>query len=429
MIYPTRRQFLGQSVTVGTLGASWLANRTPTLAKESSNQRKSIVMIWLAGGPSTIDLWDLKPNHKNGGPFRPISTSVPGVQLSEHLPQLAGRADRLAVLRSMTSGEGDHDRATHYLRTGYKPAGAIQFPALGSLLAHEINDFRESGDSEESLPPFIGIASTRQLSELGNGFLPQQFAPLAVVSNSDRELTVPGLSFEPVETSAEVSRQRLLDRFDSLYLSEHSGTIASSVQTARHQALRLQDPRVAKVFDLSNASNKEFERYGTSIFGRGCLLARRLVEQHIPCIEVTLPGWDAHRNNFETVKNLSNQLDRALSALIDDLTDRNLLASTLIVCHGEFGRTPHINGNFGRDHFPNAWSVMMAGGGCCDGKMIGATSEDGMEVVDRPIRIPDLIASVCHWAGVDYRKQNMSNVRRPIRIADVDAQMIKELFS
>lgn len=424
MTFIDRRRFLNRGLVLGTFGASWLAGTASLLSNERPLQHKSIVMIWLAGGPATIDLWDLKPNHANGGPFRPISTTVPGLQISEHLPLLSRRADQLTLIRSMSSAEGDHDRATHYLRTGYKPAGAIQFPALGALIASE------TFESEAKLPLFISIASTRQLLELGNGFLPQQFAPLAVVSSEDnKSLIIPGLTNPANKGGLQVDRQRLVERLDSIFLDQPRGTIAESVRSARSQALKLQDPSISQVFNMENSTEKEREKYGTSTFGKSCLMARRLVERHVPCIEVTLPGWDAHRNNFETVKSLSSQLDQALSALMGDLDQQGLLDNTLIVCHGEFGRTPNINGNYGRDHFPNAWSVLLAGGGIGSGKVIGETSKDGMEVVGRPVKIPDLIASVCHWADIDYRKQNMSNVRRPIRIADVDAQIINELFS
>ncbi|XZE51643.1 DUF1501 domain-containing protein [Planctomycetaceae bacterium SH139] len=424
--HPTRRGFVKGSLALGTAASaqSWLGGWSRAIAAPARKQSKSVVMIWLEGGPATIDLWDMKPQHENGGPIRPIRTSVPGILISEHLPLLAQQMEHVALIRSMTSGEGDHQRALHLLRTGYRPAGAIQFPAFGSVLASELRQ------RDAIIPPFVSIAATSRLKEVSNGFLPSKFAPLDVVAgNANGKLVVPGLIQQTLQRNRRADRMRLLDKLDKRHLDAHASEVASSINEARKQASQLQDSSAAEVFNLDSVQASTRDRFGRGRFGQACLMASQLVQQQVPCVEVTLPGWDAHRNNFETVQRLAANLDRGLSALIDDLAARELLDSTLIICHGEFGRTPNINGNHGRDHFPNAWSMLLAGGGVRGGNIIGATSDDGMEVTDRPVKVPDVIASVCQWAGIDYKKQNLSNVRRPIRIADVDAEIIDDLFT
>ncbi len=287
----------------------------------------------------------------------------------------------------------------------------------------------ELSQDDAIIPPFVSIAATSRLKEIGNGFLPPKFAPLDVVGEGDGKLIVPGLVQQKLQPNRRVDRLRLLDQFDKRHLDAYASEVASSIIEARKQAVQLQDSSAAEVFKTDSVPDKTRDRFGRGHFGQACLMASRLVQQQVPCVEITLSGWDAHRNNFETVERLAANLDRGLSALIDEITTHGLLDSTLIICHGEFGRTPHINGNHGRDHFPNAWGMLLAGGGIQGGSVIGATSDDGMEVTDRPVKIPDVLASVCHWAGIDYKKQNLSNVRRPIRIADVDAEIINDLFT
>jgi uncharacterized protein (DUF1501 family) len=188
------------------------------------------------------------------------------------------------------------------------------------------------------------------------------------------------------------------------------------------------DPEAASAFDLAGEPATLRTAYGRDVFGQGCLLARRLVERRVPFVEVTLGGWDTHRNNFEQVQRLSQRLDAGFSTLLTDLRDRGLLESTLVVCLGEFGRTPRINANAGRDHWPATWSVALAGGGIRGGQAVGSTTADGTEVADRPIAVPDVIATICHSLSIDPRRQNISNVSRPIRIADPDAKPIRELL-
>jgi uncharacterized protein (DUF1501 family) len=213
-------------------------------------------------------------------------------------------------------------------------------------------------------------------------------------------------------------RLQLLQQFEAQHGSPGDVPVLSALQDATRKASELMKPDTAASFDLDVEPEQLREDYGQNQFGQGCLLARRLVERGVPFVEVTLDGWDTHRANFPRTADLSRMLDQAFSTLLRDLKQRGLLESTLLVCQGEFGRTPVINRNAGRDHWPHAWSVALAGGGISGGQVIGKTSNDGTEISDRPVSIPDLIATVCHAVGIDPRKQNMSNVQRPIRIAD-----------
>ncbi|WP_435009018.1 DUF1501 domain-containing protein [Tundrisphaera lichenicola] len=418
----TRRGWL-RALTTGAVGASssgWLGR----LAAASTPERrrpKSVILLWLAGGPSTIDLWDLKPGHANGGPFREIATATPGVRVSEHLPRLARWTDSMAIVRSMASREGDHGRATRYLQTGYLPGAGIDYPPLGSLVA------RENGRAEADLPHFVSIAPNRTLLDPGGGFLGPHYAPLAVGrdASSAEELKVPDLHRpDRIGDADQAGRLGLLERFEMGREPWRGAPVVDGLHAASARALRLMRPVAQAAFRLDDEAVGTREAYGPGVFGQGCLLARRLVERGVPFVEVTLGGWDTHYDNFERVATLSGILDLAFSALLRDLSDRGLLDSTLVVCQGEFGRTPKINGTTGRDHWPQSWAVAMAGGGVRGGQAVGETSPDGTEIIEGRASVPDLIATVCKAVDIEPRKQNDSNVGRPIRIADPAAREI-----
>lgn len=412
----------------------------------STKQRRACIVLWMGGGPSQTDTFDLKPGHANGGPFREIDTSAAGVRISEHLPQLAKWGQRLAVVRSMTTKEGDHGRATQVMHTGYAPQGPIQFPQLGSLIAKELADL------DADLPNCVSIAPSRNVeSQLSGGFLGPNFTPLAIgagdraaVADIPRALQVPDLRpSSPLSPEQFDARLRMLAQLDGEFLANISGDDSShpSAELARghraayERAVRLMRTEAAQAFDLEQESSALRDAYGRNLFGQGCLLARRLIERDVPFVEVSLSNvggdnnsWDTHQNNFERVQRLSEILDPAWSTLLRDLDERGRLDSTLVVWMGEFGRTPKINNNTGRDHFPNAWSAVLSGGGIRGGQVIGKTSDDAMRVTDRPVTCPDLFATICKAIGIDPRKQNLSNVGRPIRIADHTAKPIDEVL-
>jgi uncharacterized protein (DUF1501 family) len=364
------------------------------------------------------------------------------MQISEHLPKLAKLGQHLAILRSMSTKEADHGRATYTMRTGHAPGGPIQYPVLGALVAKEL----EPPDAE--LPSFASIAPYRFLSPgaYGAGFLGPRYAPLIVGENAnigpaqqyDQALKVQALDL-PAGVSARraAARVQLLDEMEEDFLAERSGVAALSHRTAYQRAVTMIRSPAAKAFNLDEEPKELRDRYGRNLFGQGCLLARRLVERGVPFIEVTLSavpglntfGWDTHQDNFNAVQKLSEVLDAGWSTLLEDLKERGLLESTLIVWMGEFGRTPKINNNKGRDHWANSWSTVLAGGGIRGGQVIGKTSADGMAVAERPVSVRDFLATVCLALGIDIAKQNQSNVGRPIRIVEPGAQPIQEVLA
>jgi uncharacterized protein (DUF1501 family) len=393
-------------------------------AATDPGRKRSCILLWMAGGPSQTDTFDLKPGHANGGPFREIETAATGLRFSEHLPELAKHAQRLAVLRSMRTKEGDHGRATAHLRTGYLPQGAIRFPSLGALIGHEL------ADTQADLPGMVSIGpqGAFALPSVASGFLGPRHAPL-VVSAVGGSLKVEDLEASPRAAARSRDRLALLHEMEADFLATRPGPGTTSHVSAYDRATRLQREAASRAFDLAQEKDPLRDRYGRNLFGQGCLLARRLVERGVPFVEVTLGGWDTHDNNFEQVKSLSSVLDPAWATLMADLEDRGLLDSTLVVWMGEFGRTPGINPRNGRDHYPVAWSVVLGGGGVRGGQVVGRTSTDGAQVEQRPVAVPDLMATICAAMGLDPAKQNPSNVGRPIRLADPAARPIKEVLA
>ena len=431
----TRRDALRFGLA-GALGVSW-SGWLPRLARaaEAQGTPKACILLWMAGGPSQTDTFDLKPGHANGGPFKEIATAAAGVRISEHLPGLAQQMQDAAIIRSLTTTEGDHQRGTQLMMTGYRPGGAsINYPVLGSLLAKEL------GRPESELPNFVSISSFR-FNNLGAGFLGPEYAPLAVSGQSDdpnarANLTIENLA--PVGGAAPTEMEErfgLLDFLRSDFSARYAGDALKAHSANYEKAERMIRTQGKDAFRLDQEPDALRDAYGRNRFGQGCMLARRLVERGVPPGEVALAdtpnngiGWDTHANNFELVRNQCTVLDPAWSTLISDLRDRGLLDSTLVVWMGEFGRTPQINEQNGRDHFPAAWSAVLAGAGVKGGQALGRTSPDGMEVADRPVTTPELFATICASLGIDPDTENISNQGRPISIVDGKVPPVKELI-
>jgi uncharacterized protein (DUF1501 family) len=417
----------------GYSASGWLESLADDAAADPK-RRRACILLWMNGGPSHMDTFDLKPGHANGGPFQEIDTDVPGMRISEHLPRLARLGRQLAIIRSMSTKEADHGRATYTMRTGRVPGGPIQYPALGAVVAKELE--RPSAE----LPGFASIGTARFNSPgaYGAGFLGPRYAPLIVGENAsnasgqqvDQALKVQALSLPAeVNTKRAAARVKLLEEMEEDFLAERSGVASLSHRTAYQRAVTMIHSPAVKAFTLDDEPKKLRDRYGRNLFGQGCLLARRLVERGVPFVEVSLGGWDTHQDNFTSVQRLSGVVDKGWSTLLEDLNDRGLLESTLIVWMGEFGRTPKINTNNGRDHWATSWSTVLAGGGIRGGQVIGGTSADGMTIEDRPVSVGDFLATICQALGIDITKQNPSNVGRPIRIVEPDAQPIKEALA
>ncbi|MFI5456911.1 MAG: DUF1501 domain-containing protein [Isosphaerales bacterium] len=442
----SRRQMLRLAAAgvVSFSTSGWIEALAADTASDP-RRRKSCILLWMTGGPSQTDTFDPKPGHPHGGQFKAIETAVPGIFLCEHLPKLAKQMKDIAIIRSMSTKEGDHGRATFNLRTGYQQTGPIRYPTLGSLVAKEL------GRDEAELPNFVSIAPFRSFNPgaFGPGFLGPQYAPLVVgeraVIDAQGGTDARNLSFkvEDLNLPAGVDNPRadarlgLLDSLRTDFLSSHPGVGPVSHQDAYLRAVRLMRSAAAKAFELEEEPAPVRDAYGRTAFGQGCLLARRLVERGVPFVEVSLSsadggmaaGWDTHQQNFETVKKLSEVLDPAWAALMNDLRAHGLLDSTLIVWMGEFGRTPKINPQAGRDHFPAAWTTVLAGGGIKGGQVIGSSGPGGMEAKERPVSVPDFLATVCKGLLIDPMAQNDSGIGRPIRIVDPKAKPIQEVLA
>jgi hypothetical protein len=426
-MYLTRRAWLMTSAATSLSMSGWL----PRLAAQAANdprRRRSCILLWMAGGPAQTDTFDPKPGHANGGPFATIATRTPGIRLAEHLPGVARAMNDLAVIRSMRTREGDHGRATYHLRTGYMPQPPIQFPVLGSLVARE----REQANSD--LPGFVSIGS--QFANAA-GFLGPRFAPLIVgqdggygFADGEGSTRVQNVAIPPSVGRARFDERLSLARdLEADFVQSRPGIATASHRHAYTFAERLMSPAATQAFDVSREPAAVHDAYGRTRFGQSCLLARRLVERGVPFVEVTLGGWDTHDNNFNAVRGLCETLDPGWSALMNDLRDRGLLESTLVIWMGEFGRTPIINPRNGRDHYPAAWSVVVGGGGIRTGQIVGRTSASGGTVEDRPVAVGDLLATICLALGLDPARQNMSNVGRPIRLAEPTAVPLREILA
>lgn len=431
----SRRDF----VRVGGLSAFGLS--LPSLMQMRSAQgeeaargkARSCILIWLDGGPSHLETFDLKPDApaEVRGPFAAIPTAVEGIQICEHLPKLAQRMKQAAILRSMTSPLGEHNLGTHYLMTGYAPTPAIEYPAVGSVVGH----LRGEG---AVLPPHIAVpdfrVGGRNLS--GNGYLPASARPFSLNSDPARpDFQVPDLDFYPGIGVDRIDRRR--DYLAALDRLSREADAQESPNKQFEQAYRLLTSSGAKrAFNLNEEKPQTRAAYGPRSIGQSCLLARRLVEQGVPFVTVNNPGWDTHQNLDTQLRagytgakvgvGLIPSLDLAISALIDDLSERGLLASTLIVVMGEFGRTPKLNTSAGRDHWPRVFSVLLAGGGIQGGQVVGSSDKTGESPDRQPVTPADLAATIFTLLGLDPLRNLQTADGRPIHLSR-DGQAIKQL--
>jgi uncharacterized protein (DUF1501 family) len=407
----SRRGFL-RAVGASAAGLG-LFDRLYLHADEVRQARKHVILLWMAGGPSQFETFDPKPGAETQGPTKAIPTAVPGIEIAEHWTKTADVTRELAVIRSMTSKEGNHGRATYLLHTGYAPSGGIVHPGIGSIVSSEI------GPADFDLPNFVAI----QGQSVGASFLGVRHAPF-IVTDPNRP---------PDNLASPVPGDRLQRRLELLH--ELQGGFArggAAEQVKDHEALYGQtaqmvlSPRV-KAFDLAAEPEKLRETYGKSAFGQGCLMARRLIEAGVTFVEVQSSGWDTHGNELPTLKKLIPPVDQGMAALIADLKQRGLLERTLVIWMGEFGRTPRINLTSGRDHFPTAFNLALAGCGVKGGQAIGATDKLGTEVAERPVTVSDLFCTFCKALGIAPRKENQTNVGRPLKIVE-GGEAVAEVF-
>jgi hypothetical protein len=386
-------------------------------ARRGVERPRSLITLWLSGGPSQLETWDPHPGTKIGGPTKAIATSIPEVQIASSFPKLAEQLHHLSVIRSLVSKEGDHDRATYLVKTGFRLDPTLRHPSVGAIVAHALPN------EQLEIPPVISLGYDNHLSR--GGFLGGKYDALRVHE--------PGSPGEDMNAwLAEPRQQRRLSNLDVVAQAFARGRKVVVDRTMHAQnldaALKMMTSDQLKALGLEDESDTTRAAYGDSNFGRGCLVARRLIEQGVRAVEVTLQNFDTHDRNFSQHSDLSAILDPAFAALLTDLHDRDLLQSTVVLCLGEFGRTPQINGADGRDHWPHGFSCLVGGGGLRSGVLLGATDPDGKkEVPENPIPVPDLYATVLKGMGIDPTHQVDTSIGRPIRYSD--GTPIKSLLS
>jgi hypothetical protein len=393
-------------------GLRW-SDYLSAFAGELKQQKRACILLWMAGGPSQFETFDPKPGADTQGPTKAIPTSVPGIQIAEHWLRTAKVMNDLAIIRSMTSKEGNHGRATYLLHTSYPPSGGIVHPGFGSLVAQQL------GEADFDLPHFVSISG----QTIGPSFLDMRYAPFVVTDpNQPPDNLVP-----PLHKERQNRRLELMKELEAPFARTGAGPLVKEHQNLYDQTAQMVlSPRV-RAFNLDQESERTRDLYGRSAFGQGCLMARRLIEAGVTFVEVQSSGWDTHGNELATLKKLIPPVDQGTAMLLADLKTRGLLDRTLVIWMGEFGRMPRINVTAGRDHYPQAFNVALAGAGARGGRIIGATDKDGVEVAERPVSVPDLFCTFCRALAINPREENQSNVGRPLKIVET-GQAVEELF-
>ncbi len=388
-----------------TAVSAWQANIIGQAATMQS-KATSCILLWMGGGPSQLDTWDPKPGTTNAGPAGATQTALTGVQISDRLPETAKVMNEICLLRGMYGPEGSHPRASYWAQTGYLPSASIKHPAIGTHVSHHI------GNLEADLPSFVRVGPGRNLT--GSGLLGVDHDPFKIASPNQK----------PANTEIPTTKPRFTRRLSLLEQLELDSTRSGAEHWTKAnrkvygKAARMITSPLMEAFDLQRESVSTREAYGQSDFAAGCLMARRLIESGVTFVEVTSSNWDTHFDNYERTSDLCSEVDRPYARLLTDLKDRGLLETTLVIWMGEFGRTPRINGRGGRDHFPRAYSVALAGCGIQSGKVIGRTSDSGEEIVEGKHSVPDLLTTIYDKLGIDAFHENMSSVGRPIRIVE-----------
>ncbi|MCB1227383.1 MAG: DUF1501 domain-containing protein [Verrucomicrobiales bacterium] len=422
----TRRDFAARTASsllgVGLLGQT-LTNRTFAAFEDASPLKqvptaRNVIYLYMSGGQSHLDTWDPKEGVETAGPVKPIQTSADGVRLSEFMPMTAKQMHHGTVIRSMSSTQGAHEQGNYMMHTSYELRGTIRHPSMGAWL----DVFQGGGNS--TLPNFVFVGNDSR--HPGAGFFPAVHSPL-YVNNPENGLKnvkiQKGLTEERFK-----GRLDLAAELDQNFRSTFPHRNVKAYAEMYDDAIAMMKSEDLKAFDLTEEKGETREAYGLEAFGQGCLLARRLVERGVRFVEVSLGGWDTHQANFVRVPENCNVLDRALGALVADLDAHGLLEETLVVVTTEFGRTPDINQNVGRDHYPKAFSAALFGGGVRGGYAYGQTDPEGREVVENKLKIQDLNASIAYALGLPLNQIIYSPSKRPFTIAD-RGQPVLDLFA
>lgn len=375
--------------------------------KRGPERLKSVIIVWLAGGPSQLESWDPHPGTAIGGPTTAIPTQIPGVKIASYFPQMAEQIQHLNLIRSMTSKEGDHERGTYMLKTGYRPDPTTIHPSLGAIVT------QQAPNKQLEIPQHISLGEGPWPAR--GGYLGDQYDAFRIYE--------PGQGLHNMKMPVGDDRQtRRLDNLEVISKAFLPGRRPASRKTLHQQtleeALTMMTSEQLKAFEIDDEPEPLKKAYGDSRVGRGCLVARRLVEGGVRAVEVSMTGFDTHANNFEGMKTQAELLDPALATLIHDLKRRDLLDSTIVMCLGEFGRTPKINGLDGRDHWPTGFSCLLGGGGLNSGIVIGETDSTGKKPDPAdPVPVENLFATVLHQLGIDYQQELITPIGRPMALA------------
>lgn len=402
----SRRHFLNHmAAAAATIPTLNFLSHLQTHAADVKKRQKACILMWMGGGPPTIDIWDLKPGSKNGGDFKPIDTKAPGVQISEHMPKTAAVFDNLSIVRSMSTREADHDRGRYFMHTGYVPNPTVVHPTFGSVISHEAGSKRK----ELEIPAFVSIDAPSG----SPGYMGMSNAPFVVDSNGRIR------NADGVDTSRLGQRLGMLNVIEESFINSKRGELPKSHKDVYEKAVNLMTSKQMAAFRVEDESPEVRAAYGDNNFGRGLLMARRLAEQGVPFIEVGLGGWDLHANVFETLRTQRLPgMDQAIAALVTDLKQRGMIDDVTLVWMGEFARTPRINQDVGRDHWANSWSVMVGGGGLKNGQAVGTTDADGLSCTSKAYVPGDIWATVAHAMGIPTSIVHTSKNGRPMKIAN-----------
>ena len=371
-----------------------------------ANPAKQMIYLFMAGGMSHLDTFDLKPGHDNQGSTSPINTKVDGMRFSRHLPGLARHADKLCVVNSLTSTAGDHEKGNYFMHTSYEQRATIRHPGIGAW------NHKMQGKLNPTLPASVFIGRESRFHGSG-GFFDPEFEPLAISEPSK------GLQHTRTKIPDErfLRRRNLANDLYSEFLEHYQSKPVRAYGDMYADAVRLMESPDLAAFNINREDKKTRDRYGEEPFGQGCLLARRLIEHNVRSVEVSFSGWDTHQGNFTSLPLLCQTMDQAVAALLDDLKQVGKLDSTVVVLTTEFGRTPIVNKNLGRDHYPNAFSSVLAGGGFKSGYIHGKTSEGAEEVIEGSMTIPDFNATIAYALGIPVDHVLYSPTVRPFTVA------------
>ncbi len=410
----TRRDFLRVG-SAGLLGLGLGDLLRLQAGAKVKRRAEGVILIWLNGGPSTIDMWDLKPDAPEAirGAFRPVDTTAKGIRISEHLPKTARVMNRCVLVRSLSHSIPEHGVATRYMATGNLPTPAIEYPSLGSLAAKALR-------ATPGVPPYVSFGERGNAATSGAGYLGSAYSPFEFEGDPGRgAIRAEGLGLPNGFTLSSLSeRDALRSTFDSRFRALDESDLPASLDEFNRQALDLlRSDKTRKALRLENEKTAVRDRYGRSSFGQGVLAARRLIEAGVRFATVSLGGWDTHAGNFASLQNtLLPQLDGALSALISDLDDRGMLDRTVVYCAGEFGRTPRINRADGRDHWSRSMAVLLAGGGLRRGYAHGRTDSRGMAPAEDACSPDDLSATVFSALGIEPNHEFKTSSGRPMML-------------